>query len=709
METISFPTGGASVQQGDQTSVQHGNARLHPVELYPYGTEYYRYPTPTPENWAGDLREISRAGYNHIRLHSQWRCHERRRGQFQFDDLDALYDLAAENGLKIVLQPHVESAPDWVFSELGGSRIGFHGLPIPPFAHGCTYVGGWWPCFDNPGVRAAAREFLLAIAGRYREHPAWWFCNAWNEPVSRPLGQCQCEHSVRSYRQWLRAAFGSIERLNDIYGKAWTDFETILPPTSGSDFAEMFLWRHWASDAVASHVRLAAEALREAAPGIFLMTHPSNCLVVQDPICETSDDFANAKEVDRYGSSLWVALNPKTPLEACEVDYSTSWLRRIDPHWWCYEFYPNHDNWCRPPAPAALARNLWLTIANGATGITFWQYRSERVGGTEVNGHGLRTTDGMPTPRSKVAEKIAKVLAKKASLLNRSTPPKARAALVYHRDSDMISRIQIMKNWLQSSIATEAPRRDYHYKQCLRRAHCLLALAFGSCDWVVAGDDLSEYEVVYVPPAEMLPASCADWLDEYCRAGGTAIVEMPASVREENTWLMQTRPSGEFAALTGCREAERFALQPRETTFSWNGRQFAASGFQTILDLLDADCEGTWADGSPAVARRTCGYGKVITFGGSPSLAFGDTFTDPMVAALRSILPGEPAPLSPTLWMRERRVGSQKIIFAFNFGEKREILDLPGTVEEVWWGQTGTPANGDLDPGETWVGLVSAG
>ena len=130
-------------------------------DFYPYGLQYHRAPTPLPDEWEGDLKEIARAGYTHVQFRPQWRAHERLRGRWTWDDLDGLFDLARENGLRVILKPMLETAPDWAFEELGGSRIGFHGIPISPIALGSFYVGGWLPCFDNPDVVDAALGLVL--------------------------------------------------------------------------------------------------------------------------------------------------------------------------------------------------------------------------------------------------------------------------------------------------------------------------------------------------------------------------------------------------------------------------------------------------------------------------------------------------------------------------------------------------------------------
>ncbi|HAH88391.1 MAG TPA: hypothetical protein DCL60_13575, partial [Armatimonadetes bacterium] len=355
--------------------------------FYPYGVQYHRAPTPLPDEWEGDLREIARAGYTHVQYRPQWRWHEKVRGHATWEDLDELFDLAHRFRLRIILKPMLETAPDWAFTELGGTRIGFHGVPISPIAHGAYYVGGWWPCFDNPQIIDAATAFVKELAERYHNHPALWFWNAWNEPVSRPLGQCQCPHSISSYRKWLECRFRTIDALNAFAGKAWTSFESIFPPSAADDYFGMFIWRQWAVYAVAEQVRFVAKAIRSIDNGAFIMTHAGGSNVVQDVAAACSDDLLNAQHVDRYGTSFSISLSPVTPADHAQPDYQSDWMRRADPFYWCHEFYTNFDQWCNTPDCKTLRRLIWMAISGGAAGFTFWQYRSERVG-CETNGYG---------------------------------------------------------------------------------------------------------------------------------------------------------------------------------------------------------------------------------------------------------------------------------------------------------------------------------
>ncbi|MBI4024769.1 MAG: hypothetical protein HY360_07280, partial [Verrucomicrobia bacterium] len=63
----------------------------------------------------------------------------------------------------------------------------------------------------------------------------------------------------------LKQQYRSIERLNDAWGKAWTDFDPIHPAATGADYVEMFLRWQWAAFAVAEQARFVSETIRAAA------------------------------------------------------------------------------------------------------------------------------------------------------------------------------------------------------------------------------------------------------------------------------------------------------------------------------------------------------------------------------------------------------------------------------------------------------------
>ena len=677
--------------------------------FYPYGTQYHRAPTPLESEWADDLKEISKTGYTHVQFRPQWRWHERIHGKFVWDDLDRLFDLAEQNSLRVVLKPMLETAPDWVFEELNGTRIGFHGVPISPVAHGAFYVGGWLPCFDNPKVLRAGCQFVRELVLRYHSHPALWFYDGWNEPRSRPLSQCQCEHSVNSFRNWLRNRFGNIDRLNEEFGKAWTSFEMLRPPTSVDDYVEMYLWRKWAVFAIAEHVASVTETIRQNDPSAFVMVHTGCCSVIQDVAGDACDDILVAEKADRYGTSFPVPLAPETPKQHSMADLISDWLRRVDENYWCHEFYPNAANWSPVSEPRDLKRQIWRAIAGGATGFTFWQYRSERFG-NESNGWGMREINGETTPRSEACDSIAQILQKFGVSLSGTHLPYSQVGLLYCRNSDLISRIQhVPENATEQYF--EGLSMDYPYKKSLAATHCLYNLNGQPIDFVLPGDDISKKTVIHVSGEEIMDKVTAEWLKHFVFCGGNLIVEFPFACRDTNTWVSPSRPNCGLDELLGCREKTRRIIRAKD---DYNvkmriGHKLQAKGWKIGFHVDRGEIIGRWEDGTPAVVKSSYGKGCVFSLGVSPSLSFSDDWDDPAIDIIGWILSEIGLSLcewtNRRVWWRCRKGPEYDVWFIFNLSDRDEQILLPSLPNKVWQ-ETGTVLDGKhltLPAGETWV------
>lgn len=639
-------------------------------QFFPFGTQYHRAPTPLEGEWDGDMEEIAARGYTHVQLRPQWRCHERIRGQYDFSELDRLFAVAQSKGLRVIVKPQLENAPDWVFTELSGTRIGFNGQPLSPIAHAAFYVGGWWPCFDVPAVAEAAEKFTESLARHVSGQKALWFFNAWNEPRSRPLGQCCCRHSLQSYRDYLRGKFGTIEALNGKYGKAWTSFDTIFPPHSHSDYVELFLWRQWAGHSVAHQVRLSASGLRRGAPGVPVMCHVGQSSIVQDPACDTSNDLLNAREVDWYGCSFPVELLPRCGLERHQPHFLSAWMRRVDPGYWCQEFYTNYSCFHPEADPEYVEQCLWVALAAGCRGLTFWQYRSERLG-EESNGWGMREMDGSPTPRSRRCDCVAGQLREWGAALAETNPVPARAAVLFDRENDLLMRIEAMHGAL-SGIAAITEDCNYSYKKYLRGAAYLLRCGGYASDFVIpGGEDYSGYSLICAGAWEMVPEAAVPALERFVADGGTLLIEYPFACRDDRTWMALRRPASGLEKLTGCTEKHRTDFQSPDDTAKIiyaDGVIDNAAFCQVELAPLAGEVIARWEDGTPAVVRNRFGRGQVFTAGSN--LAFGaahrgEADSLPHLYTLAMAASGLP-PKDGRVWDLERSSKSHRFRFLFH-------------------------------------------
>lgn len=633
------------------------------TDFFPYGVQYYRQPTPLPDEWAEDLKNIKKAGYTHIQLRPQWKWAERIEGQYYFDDIDKLMDIAQENSLRVIMKPMVECAPDWIFSEYNGSRIGFHGVPIPPIAHGAFYVGGWLPCFDNPMVKQGAFNFAKAIAERYKDHPALWFYNAWNEPRCRPAGQCQCEHSKKNYREWLKNLFKTIENLNNFFGKAYTSFETIDPPCSVTDYVEMMLWKTWCTWAVSQHVRNVYEGIKAGDPDKEVMCHVGCCQVLNDPLEDGTDDIANKEAVDFYGTSFPVSLFPKNGLEIGMPLTIGDWLRRVDENFWIQEFYPCQQEWGKEPDPNILKRILWMSLATGCQGWTYWQYRSERVG-NESNGWAMREINGKSTKRSDVCDHIGKKLQEFGDVFAGSKRPKAAVAQIFHKEQDLLSRLE---EWKQNFIVDDAKAVFHKYKKQLQNHHTAFSINLvNGMDFVTWNDDFSDYKAVSMAGDELITANMAKKMKDYVKDGGNLIIEYPFAERDINTWVSLERPNNNLDDLIGFKETQRYNEN--------HNAEYKNTSLKDVPIYIEgeispnAEVIGYWDNGKPCGIKHRYGKGCVYTLLASPS--FVDNNTAPYLAAeiYEEIGAGRILPYG--LIIRTRHKDDNDIVFAFNYSDK---------------------------------------
>src|ERR1700686_1185815 len=133
--------------------------------VFPYGAVYFRKSNPPEQDWARDHQTAARVGMNTFRHWFMWGAIETAPGKYDWRDYDRMMDLAAQNGIKVVVAELVTSAPEWAFRKYAFARYrGSDGSVLESSIGGSSATGGFpGLCLDNPDVRAAAGKFLTAL------------------------------------------------------------------------------------------------------------------------------------------------------------------------------------------------------------------------------------------------------------------------------------------------------------------------------------------------------------------------------------------------------------------------------------------------------------------------------------------------------------------------------------------------------------------
>src|SRR5207245_6053955 len=71
--------------------------------VFPYGAVYFRKSNPPEQDWARDHQTAAQIGMNTFRHWFMWSSIEVAPGKYDWRDYDQMMDLAARNGIKVII------------------------------------------------------------------------------------------------------------------------------------------------------------------------------------------------------------------------------------------------------------------------------------------------------------------------------------------------------------------------------------------------------------------------------------------------------------------------------------------------------------------------------------------------------------------------------------------------------------------------------
>lgn len=576
-----------------------------------HATQYYRAPTPQPNEWDGDLAQLTDLNVDTIQIRVNWRWNETRENEYTFDDLDTLFDLAEKHKKKVIVKFLLECAPQYVFDKYDGARIGPRGEVLRGGSHGAFY-GGFRPCFTNPYVQERAVKFVEQITLRYKDKKHLLFWNAWNEIRNAPVEECFCPHCRAAFGKYLKNKFQSIEKLNEFYGTAEESFETIALPTMAHgtwdiyEFkkfkggAELYNWLKFVYDAVKKHDKNHPVMAHVGCPSLF-----------QDTIMDNCDDATVSKAVDFFGTSIPFSTDMSTHNARLTYLMLNDFMHSIDPNYLAYEIYPGLGMYTQHyDTNYDMKYKLYSALACGAKGFNYWQFRAERIG-QETDCAGLARMDGTPRPVCKEVQSFGNFLNTHGNLFVNAKRNKADVAIVFDYDSSLLSAIEDHYSTSHSFERVPTPRRYFH--SALEGFYRLLHNKNYNVDFVHTHEPkkLESYKVLYFPYYSMLNEKIVPYLKRFLENGGTILADEGFGFRQENTWAQPYDIA--CKPLMDARLAERRFSQ--EETLSIYDKDVLFAPFKSVYNVQNATTLLSFQDGTPALQSVKYGKGALYLFG----------------------------------------------------------------------------------------------
>ena len=415
----------------------------HPETPFPVGVEYYRAPTPKLDCWDEDFARLSASGFRVVRSFTYWNWMEPRPGIYELDDFDYMFDLAEKHGLSvwldIVLGTH-GACPEWLTREHPDMRVVNHRGQRAESDAGPAYPqGAMIHCYDHPAWREYGGGLLRHVVHRYKDRPNLLIWGLWDGANLASVWHrdgdgypCYCENTIAKYKEWLRERF-TLDTLNTRFSRRYRRWEDVEPPRSDQNVVEMLLYREFHYENLANHLQWMVDEVEEIDPHHEVRSHGGWSPRPWDERC--------ARIVDSWGMSMSSnnLLTSDDPYQIADRAFSFDWSRSAgrNGRWWNEEIYAGMSRggvtWKKQSDPRELTTLLWMTLACGAAGTMFWQYRPEYLS-FESPGYNLVALDGEPTPRfDAAAQAIAQIegLAEHLPL----ECSRADVAIVYHPES----------------------------------------------------------------------------------------------------------------------------------------------------------------------------------------------------------------------------------------------------------------------------------
>lgn len=628
--------------------VAQTNAAITKTDFFPYSVWYSGgksratmlsdvMPASKAE-WRKDVQQIKSLGFNSIKTWVEWSHCEPRKGQYNFENLKILLELAQEADLKVIIQVYAESAPEWVGKEFPTALFEAHsGDKIKP-----QVAPGY--CVDSPGVRDAFVKFYEEAAKVAVSFPNFYGWDLWSEPHIVQWGwpgwienaqYCFCPHTQERFRGWLKEKYPSLEALNKSWYRNFEDWEEVEAPRFGTilTYSDFMDWKHFIYEKMAGDLRLRYEAVRNVDKTHVATAHASPVSLFSSPYGSgAEDDFLMSEQVDFYGVSQYPKHNQPGDWTAWRFmaagDFSYS-AGKGNNGYYVGEFQAGFGtvglNVSDPVTPRDQRMWTWSSLATGAKGIFAYAYYP-MSSGYESGGYGLINLDGTPTERAVELGKVAKFVDDHKTLFAGSKPVKAQIALLYNPLSQMVGGTRRVGN------------QDGHTNSLIGY-YRYLSEQNVPVDFIHRKDlesaDLSQYKLLIVPYALMLTQKAADGLKAFVEKGGYVYSEARVGWNDNRGFTSPVIPGLGLSEVFGVRESKVTTLPKVPVNVVddthpvmqhlKNGDVIEGSLFEESVEVLtnakNAHVLARFPDGTAGIVASRYGKGHTMFVGSFLALA----------------------------------------------------------------------------------------
>jgi beta-galactosidase len=685
-------------------------------------------PASRKEAWRGDLQQIKALGFNTVRCWIDWASAAPKEGEYNFETLDILTDLAAEVGLRVIVQVYSETAPDWVGKKYPDSHFVSISGDVMPNEASPGY------CFDHSGVRKEVLGLYNALAERMKTKPAFLGWDLWSEPLIISWGYayylpspefCFCPHTVARFRDWLKVRYGTLEALNRAWYRRFESWDQVGPNRLSTilSYTDFIDWRSFILDKLQQDLQARYQTVKRVLPDAVTTSHAGAPSLFTSPLNAygSPDDWKMAHVVDFYGTSFY-------PKHSFPVGRDPGWRGALldfarssggDRGFWIGELQAGFGTiglrLSSTVTPDDLRMWMWSSLARGAKAVNVYAWYP-MSSGFESGGFGLIELDGTITERARAAGAVARTVDANQALFAEARPIRAEVAIVYNPLSYMVGgrRPPYSMGAQGETAAIERNSMMGPYRALFPSS---VPVDFIHIDEVTGGK-ASRYKMVYLPYPLMLTEAAAGALRSYVEGGGSLVSEARPAWNDERGRAKEIIPGFGLHEVCGCRETAVQQTPTGKTDMHLTadfaglkaGEKIKGALFEETLTPQRPSTRviATFADGRPAVVESRFGKGRMLTVGTFAGNAYEVERDETSAKFYRGLLEWANVvrPVETSDSNVEARIlenGKVRILFFFNHGGEPSDVTLSVRMTD------GRYALRDLESAASWQGTAEAG
>jgi beta-galactosidase len=640
-----------------------------------FGVAYYPEHWPE-ERWQVDAQLIQTAHINSVRMGEfAWSKIEPAEGELHFEWLDQAVELMGRHGIQTMLCTCSRTPPPWVFHKYPQIRN------TRSDGKQANYGYRYTVCLNQPAFIELSQRIDRAVIEHFAGNPN---VTAWH--IDNEIGSgntCYCEVCHRKFIAYLREKYGSVENLNACWGthfwsSAFSAFEEVPLPV-GVPFPSPQLALEYArfqSQVNAQFAMWRYNLMKQLHPAAWVTTNYQTTNATHTDLAELG------KATDVFGTNFYPLYAPEFALDYCRVERGELII---------LEQEAGQPHWSAAVKPGWLRLWTYRSIAHGACGINYFQWRTCRWG-QEQYWHGVLPHSGKPGRRYREIGQTGAEL-KQLGKLVESTRPEAQAAIVMSYESRWALQSVSSSEVLPPVFSLDAMNVHEEAKAW----HTALMDLNVTTDALDPRLDLSKYQLVIAPRLYCLDARTSENLIKFVENGGLLCLTPRSGVVDEYNVIYNQPAPGPLAGAAGVEVDEYGALEaPLSIKAVHAGLEAVTEGIVWADEIIPTTArvlavyDQGWRKGMPAVTIHPHGKGQVVYTG---TLLRGSS-----LQALVSWLCQE-AQVAPALHtppgvrLYERRSETERLVFLLNFSEAEQGVLLDEPWEDVFTGKQVTQVN----------------